>query len=168
LPVVIGVWISRAGNVDGVENLPVDSAWMSEDPAAESQPSAPSRRLRLPATPGRLATVVVLLVVAAFLAVQTGSQVYANWTITQEAERVRAEIAAIEARNELLRRELDYLRSDAYVSQQARRFTNLGRPDEQVLIIPPGAEVDVPPELLPEPEPVKPLLEQWLDLFFGG
>jgi cell division protein FtsB len=134
----------------------------------DSQPSASSRRLRLPATPGRLATMIALLLVGAFLAVQTGSQVYANWTITQEAERIRAEIVAIEARNEALRAELDYLRSDAYISQQARRFANLGRPGEQVLIIPPGAEAEIPPELLPEPEPERPMLEQWLDLFFGS
>jgi cell division protein FtsB len=140
---------------------------MSDAEAAAGPPPAPSR-VRLPATPGRLAILVVLLVVGAFLAVQTGRQVYANWSITQEAERVRAEIAAVEERNDALRLELEYLRSDAYVSQQARRLANLGLPGEQVLIIPPGAEAELPPELLPDPEPPRPLLEQWLDLFLGG
>jgi cell division protein FtsB len=140
---------------------------MSDTEAATSPPPAPTR-VRLPASPGRLAILVVLIVVGVLLAVQTGRQVYANWSITQEAERIRAEIAAVEAQIEELRVELAYLRSDAYVSQQARRLANLGRPGEQVLIIPPGAEVELPAELLPEPEPTRPLLEQWLDLFFGG
>ncbi len=139
-----------------------------DEPQTEAEPPARSLRRRLPTTPGRVGMLAVVLVVAGLLAVQTGSQVYANWTITQEAERIRAEIVAIEAHNELLRRELEYLGSAAYISQQARRLTNLGRAGEQVLIIPPGAEVEVPPELLAEPESEKPLLEQWVELFFGG
>jgi hypothetical protein len=36
-----------------------------------------------------------------------------------------------------------------------------------VLIIPPGAEQPLPTELAAALAPPKPLLEQWLDLFFG-
>ena len=63
--------------------------------------------------------------------------------------------------------ELDYLRSDAYISAEARRLANLGAPGEQVLIIPPGAEAPLPEELAAALAPPKPMLEQWLDLFFG-
>ena len=72
----------------------------------------------------------------------------------------------IEAENALLQPELDYLRSDAFVGAEARRLANLGQPGEQLLIIPPGAEAPLPEEIARLQRP-KPLLEQWVELFFG-
>lgn len=138
---------------------------------ADSPTQAPApvrRRLRLPASRGGVAWLAVLVIVGAFLAAQVGRQVHANWTISRQAEAVAAEIAAVEAENQRLRRELAYLESDAYVSAAARRLTNLGLAGEQVLIIPPGAALEVPDELLPAAEEPRPLVEQWLDLFFGA
>ncbi|HEU4863434.1 MAG TPA: septum formation initiator family protein [Candidatus Limnocylindria bacterium] len=136
------------------------------DIAAEAPPpSAPRRRLRLPASRGGLAWLVVLLIVGTLLAVQFGRQVYLNWEIGQRADAIEAQIAAVEAENADLQAELDYLRSDAYVSAEARRLTNLGLPGEQVLIIPPGAEQPLPVQLAAPPP--KPLLQQWVELFFG-
>ncbi|MGH2357610.1 MAG: septum formation initiator family protein [Candidatus Limnocylindria bacterium] len=134
-------------------------------PAAPPRPSAP--RWRLPATRGGIAGLAVLLIVATFLAVQFGRQIYANWQITQEADAIRAEIAAVEAESEALRQELSYVESDAYVSSEARRLTDLGAAGEQVLIIPPGAEEPLPAALRPEAQRGPPLLDQWIDLFFG-
>jgi cell division protein FtsB len=111
---------------------------------------------------------VALVIIGVLLAIQVGRQVYANYSITQEAGDLRAQIAAMQAANFDLRRELDYLRSDAYISAEARRLANLGRAGEQLLIIPPGSEARIPPALLSETGPDKPLLEQWVDLFFGG
>ena len=37
---------------------------------------------------------------------------------------------------------------------------------ERVLIIPPGAEAPLPPAAPAKREPAKPLIEQWLELFF--
>lgn len=93
---------------------------------------------------------------------------YANYSITQESAALRQQIAEIQAENDALRRQLDYLSSDAYVGTEARRLENLGRSGEQLLIIPPGAEVSPPPAAQPQPAPDRPLLEQWLDLFFGS
>jgi cell division protein FtsB len=136
------------------------------DIAAQAPPpSAPRRRLRLPASRGGLAWLVVLLIVGTLLAVQFGRQVYLNWEIGQRADAIEAQIAAVEAENADLQAELDYLRSDAYVSAEARRLDNLGLPGEQVLIIPPGAEQPLPVQLAAPPP--KPLLQQWVDLFFG-
>lgn len=133
-------------------------------------PVPPPRRVRfrMPASRGGLAWLAVLVIIGSFLAVQVGRQVYSNWTITQRADEVRAELAAIRAENERLAAELAYLRSDAFVSAEARELRTLGTAGEQVLIIPPGAEAPVPPELLPPVSAPKPLLEQWLDLFFGS
>jgi cell division protein FtsB len=121
-----------------------------------------------PASRSGLAWLAVLMIIGVFLAVQVGRQVYANWAITQQAQQVRQQIVAIQAQNDALRRELEYLQSDAYVSAEARRLQNLGRSGEQVLIIPPGAEQPLPPSLAAQQEKPKPLLEQWLDLFFGA
>jgi cell division protein FtsB len=135
-------------------------------------PSSPARkradrRLRLPASRGGLAWLAVLVIVGAFLAVQLGRQIYVNWEISRQADDVRAQIAAVAAENDALQRVLDYLRSRAYVSQEARRLSNVGAPGEQALIIPPGAETAVPPNTLGPTDAPPPLLEQWLDLFFG-
>ena len=133
-------------------------------PKPATPPSRP--RWRLPASRGGVAWLVVLLIVGTLLAVQFGRQVYANWEIGQEAARIEAQIAAVEAENAQLQAELDYLQSDAYVSAEARRLANLGNPGDRVLIIPEGAEAPLPSELS-NVAPPKPMLEQWLDLFFG-
>jgi cell division protein FtsB len=109
----------------------------------------------------------VLVLVGAFVAFQVGRQVYASWSIGQEESRIAAEVAQIEAENAALRREIAYLRSDAYITQEARRLMNLGRYGEQILVIPPGAAVEAPAPEVAEAQPPPPLLEQWLDLFFG-
>lgn len=124
-------------------------------------------RIRIPASRGGIAWIAVLLIIGTFLAVQVGRQVYASWSIGQEAAAVRAEITAMEARNAALREELVYLKSDAFIAAEARRLLNLGLPGEQVLIIPPGAEAALPPALVAKPNPPKPMIEQWLELFFG-
>ncbi|HET7521143.1 MAG TPA: septum formation initiator family protein [Candidatus Limnocylindria bacterium] len=130
---------------------------------------APRRpRYTLPASRGGMAWLVVLLVVGAFVTFQVGRQVYASWSIGQEANRIRAEMNQIAIENAELRRELDYLRSDAYISQEARKLLNIGRPGERVLIIPPGSAVAPPPADDADTEPPPPLLKQWVDLFFGS
>ena len=130
-------------------------------------PTPKRLRLRLPASRGGLAWLAVLLIIGTFLAVQVGRQVYSNWSITEEAQTVRAELAAIQAQNERLAAELAYLNSDAFIGAEARELRTLGASGERVLIIPPGAEAPIPTELLPPVPAPKPLLEQWLDLFFG-
>lgn len=110
---------------------------------------------------------VVVVIIGVLIAVQFGRQVHANWEIGQRAAAIEAQIAAVEAQNRDLRQELAYLQSDAYVSAEARRLANLGLPGDQVLIIPRGAEAPLPEELAAAADPPKPLLEQWVDLFFG-
>ena len=136
------------------------------DASAPLPQPAPGRgRLRLPASRGGLAWLAVLLIIGTLLAVQFGRQIYANWEIGQRAVEMEEQIAAVEAENALLQQELDYLRSDAFISQEARRLANLGRPGEQLMIIPPGAEAPLPEEIAARQRP-KPLLTQWVELFF--
>ncbi|MCV0403728.1 MAG: septum formation initiator family protein [Chloroflexi bacterium] len=124
-------------------------------------------RWRLPASRGGIAWMVVVVIIGVLLSVQFGRQVYANWEIGQRAAAIEAQIAQVEAENDRLRDELAYLQSDAYISAEARRLANLGAAGEQVLIIPAGAEEPLPEELAAAAEPPKPMLEQWIDLFFA-
>ena len=132
------------------------------------RPNSARRRPRytLPASRGGIAWLTVLLVVGAFVVFQVGRQVYASWSIGQEADAIRAEIAAMEDENAELQLELDYLRSDAYVAVEARKLLNLGYGNERLLIIPPGSEAQ-PLEERRLQTSSQPLLQQWLDLFFG-
>ena len=114
-----------------------------------------------------MAWLAVLVVIGTLLVAQFGRQVYANWDMGQQADELAAEIAAVEAENALLEAELDYLESDAFVGAEARRLANVGTRDEQALIIPPGAEAPLPDELAADQE-AKPLLAQWVELFFGS
>ena len=139
----------------------------AEIPASGGTPPDPPLRVRIPASRDGLAWIAVLLIIGTFLAVQVGRQVYASWSIGQQAEAIRSDIADMKARNDALRQELAYLKSPAFISAEARRLLNLGQPGEQVLIIPPGAEAALPPVVQPKPAPPKPLIEQWLELFFG-
>jgi cell division protein FtsB len=138
-----------------------------ELPAPRRTPPERPLRIRIPASRGGLAWIAVLLIIGTFLAVQVGRQVYTSWSTGQEAEAIRAEIAAMTAHNEALRQELAYLQSKGFVSAEARRLLNLGLPGEHVMIIPPGQEIALPPALRQKPAGAKPPLEQWLDLFFG-
>jgi cell division protein FtsB len=134
-----------------------------------TQPRAPRRNgLRLPASRSGLTWLVALLIIGALLAIQVGRQVYANYSITQYAAGLHGQISDIEAQNERLRQQLQYLQSDAFISAEARRLANLGHPGDRVLIIPPGSEVTLPGGATPASTPDKPLIEQWLDLFFGS
>jgi hypothetical protein len=136
-------------------------------PADSPRPAHSRPRWRLPASRGGIAWMVVVVIIGVLLAAQFGRQVYANWEIGQRSGVIAPTPPAVEAQNAELRRELEYLRSDAYVSAEARRLMNLGAAGEQVLIIPPGAEQPLPEQLAAELAPPKPLLEQWVDLFFG-
>ena len=135
--------------------------------APRSTPPERPVRIRIPASRGGLAWIAVLLIIGTFLAVQVGRQVYASWSIGQEAAAIRVDIANMQARNEALRQELTYLQSRAFLSAEARRLLNLGLPGEHVLIIPPGAEAPPPLGANGQRPAAKAPLEQWLDIFFG-
>lgn len=136
-------------------------------PARRATPPERPVRVRVPASRGGIAWIAVLVIIATFLAVQIGRQVYASWSISQQADAIRLEIAQMQAHNEALRQELAYVNGKGFLAAEARRLLNLGLPGEQVLIIPPGAEAPLPEALTERPAPPKPLIEQWLELFFG-
>jgi cell division protein FtsB len=140
---------------------------MSAMDATAAPPAPRPSRLsrRLPSSRFGMAWLLVLLIVGVLLAAQFGRQVYANWEMGQRSAELEAQIAAIEADNERLQAELDYLESDAFIGPEARRLGNLGAAGEEAMIIPEGAEAPLPEAL--SPPPPEPLLAQWFELFFG-
>ncbi|HKZ91110.1 MAG TPA: septum formation initiator family protein [Candidatus Limnocylindrales bacterium] len=90
--------------------------------------------------------------------------------LEQEAARARAEIAALEARLEAGRAEVEFLKNDAFVEQQAR-VAGFGSKPEQPFRLPADA---------PSPPPVVPLgtsasdavvsspFDAWMALLFGS
>lgn len=135
--------------------------------AIPRRPSAAPPRLRVPRLSRRLFTVLAVIGVVALVALNVGRQAFVGWTTDQQAEQLAAQVAAAEAQNVALQRQLDYLQSDAYVTAEARRLGNLGYPGEQVLIIPAGAAVPAPATSYPAKAEERPMLEQWFSLFFG-
>ena len=112
---------------------------------------------------------LILLIVAGAVALITfnvGRQAFLGWSVGEQASSLEATVAAAEAENAALQRQLEYLQSDAYVTAEARRLRNLGYPGEQLLIIP-GAAEPVPLVTAATPADDRPVLERWVQLFFG-
>ncbi len=146
----------------GIE-LPAERAGRGGRPT----PQGPRLRLRLPGSRTGITWLIALVVIGGLLAIQVGRQVYANYTITEQAAALQNQITGMEQQNDQLRQELSYLQSDAFISAEARRLGSLGHSGDKLLIIPPGAEAKLPAALQPAAPAPKPLLEQWVDLFFG-
>lgn len=98
---------------------------MLTDPVHRS-PRARRKRLRL--TPRFWAIVALLCFV--YIATSYALGFIAIWRLKAEIRQVQGEIAAAEARNEQLRRELEYLQSDEYIEKVAREELGLVRPGE--------------------------------------
>jgi cell division protein FtsB len=137
-------------------------------PATHALPREPRgpAPLRLPRIRRRTLTTLAVVAVVAVIALNVGRQSFLGWSIDQQAAQLEAQVAAAEAENAELQRLVEYLQSDAFITAEARRLRNVGYPGEQVLIIPPDAFVPAPTTTDDKPAPERPLLEQWLELFF--
>jgi cell division protein FtsB len=136
-------------------------------PAAHrASPPAP-RPLRAPRLRRRTLIALLIIGAVALVAFNVGRQAFVGWSVGQQADSLDAQVVAAEAENAALQRQLEYLQSDAYVTAEARRLRNLGYPGEQILIIPPGATVPAPPTSQAATERDGPMLERWIEIFFG-
>lgn len=129
-------------------------------------PPAP-RPFRVPRIRRRTVTTLVVVVSVGLVAFNVGRQAFVGWSVGQEAASLEAQVTAAQAENAALQRQLEYLQSDAYVTAEARRLRNLGYPGEQILIIPPGASVPSPATGEVPAGDEQPMLERWIELFFG-
>ncbi|HUG49252.1 MAG TPA: hypothetical protein VMP67_12675 [Candidatus Limnocylindria bacterium] len=110
-----------------------------------------------------------ILVVVGWLLWVFGSSLTQLNEATEQADALRAESAALEARLDAGQRELELVQSDAFQAHQARAY-GMGGEGERAF----GLEADAPP-----PPAIVPLggespttqhtpLEAWLNLLFGG
>jgi cell division protein FtsB len=138
-------------------------------PALARTPQAPRapQPFLLPRLRRRNLTTLGIVAVIAVIALNVGRQSFVGWSIDQQAADLEAQVAAAEAENLELQRLVEYLQSDAFVTAEARRLRNVGYPGEQVLIIPPDAVVPVPGETIEPAAVERPILERWIQLFFG-
>jgi len=130
-------------------------------------PPAP-RPIRIPRLRRRTLIALLAVGVVALVAFNVGRQAFVGWSVGEQAETLEAQVAAAEAENAALQRQLEYLQSDAYITAEARRLRNLGYPGEQILIIPPAAVVPAPAASSASPADERPMLDRWLELFFGS
>ena len=137
--------------------------------SAAQRASPPSPRpIRLPRLRRRTLTALIVVGVVGLVAFNVGRQAFVGWSIGEQAADLEATVAAAEAENAALQRQLEYLQSDAYVTAEARRLGNLGYPGEQVLIIPAGAVVPAPAPSVETPTDERTMLERWVDLLVGS
>jgi cell division protein FtsB len=96
--------------------------------APTSVPSFP----RLPLLP---AIIGAALLAAVYLAFTTGSYVLHYYQLRNEERELKTEIAQLAAEQEQLNAVRDYLQSDEYVEDVARRTLGLVRPGETLVIV---------------------------------
>jgi cell division protein FtsB len=112
--------------------------------------------------------IVIIVGVVALIAFNVGRQAFLGWSIGEQASSLEAQVAAAQAENAALQRQLEYLQSDAYVTAEARRLGNVGYPGEQLLIIPNGTAVPPALDTATGEADVRPMLERWVELFVQG
>lgn len=118
---------------------------------------------------GAAAIVFGLFVAAGVIFVFAGALARAT-ELDEQAAHARAEIAALEERLEAGRAEVEFLKTDASLEQQARAL-GYGTRGEQPFRLPDGAP-SPPPITAIGTNPSGPTsaspLEAWLELFFGA
>lgn len=123
----------------------------------------------------QLLTTLFLLVLIASVAWPLSRRWLKGNEVNREIAGLEAEITDLNKRNSDLRRLIDYLESDQFVDEQARRNLNLKKPGEEVVVIDDGSEAAVRPEqeeiyrlaseLPKEKKPANPV--KWFEYFFN-
>ncbi|MCR4264248.1 MAG: septum formation initiator family protein [Candidatus Roizmanbacteria bacterium] len=106
----------------------------------------------------------LFIIISILLSVNLARSIYDLQKRESVIHEARERLAKAQEEHNKLKEELDYVRSPAYVEQQAREKLNLARPGEVVLIVP---EVTPPPDESESEEQLE-IWQQWLDLFRFG
>jgi len=94
---------------------------------------------RLPHPPLPTLLLVPAILIAGYLTFTSGRYVVHNYQLNGDEQRLRAEIRELDRDREQLRAIHDYLESDEYVEDVARRVLGLVRPGETLVVVS-GAE----------------------------
>ena len=121
----------------------------------------------------RIEQIVVLLAVPVlvYLSVASVTKAFQTYQLQAEERRLRQEIARLEVQNRELQKQIDYLKSDAYVEKIAREQLNLIKPGETAVVVLSPTPVPTPiaaPAAKPPPTRLaRTNWELWWDYFFG-
>lgn len=125
-----------------------------------------SRFPHLPLTPLVIGAAVLAIT---YLGFTTTRYVVHEYNLRQEQASLHREIAQLDRDHEQLVAVRDYLKSDEYVEDVARRTLGLVRPGETLVVVSSSAPSPAAPEATGTPAPVgaahTPAAEWWKDLF---
>lgn len=170
--------VPAAGSAPGSESSTAGSgsAARAAEPASSAAGSSPrgdepplARRVRSLRAGRSYLLIAVVAVLGLWLVLVFGRALSELNAATERAAELRAESAALEARLEAGRRELELVRSDAFQRLQARAY-GLGDEGERPFALEPDAPP--PPTIVPLGADSSPArrtpLDAWLQLLFGG
>ncbi len=115
---------------------------------------------------------IIALTISIFLVIDLGRRAAANYRVQREAERLGQEVDEARLYQDELQSKLEYVQSDLYVEEVARRDLKWARPGETLVVVLPTPE-SVPqsatanqPTLIVGPTAETPAQAWWV-LFFG-
>lgn len=117
----------------------------------------------------RYLTFTVAMIIVAYIGLNTVQVIVRNWQLQQEINKLRSEIAVLEAENERLTYDIEYYKTDEFLEQAARRKLNLKGPGEIVTVIPVADKASDNNSLgnFRPDEPPKSNWQSWMDFLFG-
>ena len=121
----------------------------------------------------RIEQILVLLSVPVlvYLGIASMGKAFQTYQQAEERKLFRQEISRLEADNRELQKQIEYLKSEAYVEKVAREQLNLIKPGETAVVVlspTPVPTSPAPPKgQAAPPQPPKTNWELWWDYFFG-
>lgn len=121
----------------------------------------------------RTAVTGLFLVVALSLAFNTVKVVLRNYELQQEVDTLADEVSLIELRNQNLRYNIEYYKTDAFLETEAKRRLNLAAPGEKVVLLPKDGDIEAEDALEQAQEEAEPKpqyqenFENWMIFLFG-
>ncbi|MBI2008106.1 septum formation initiator family protein [Candidatus Amesbacteria bacterium] len=83
----------------------------------------------------------IIIGLGVFIAGRVGMNVWRLYKAGDKVEMARNELAEAQAEQERLKAQLEYVQSDEFVEREAREKLGLGKPGEEVVIVPTPSEI---------------------------
>ncbi len=110
---------------------------------------------------------IILFIVSLYLIVYSVKDILGILKKKEEIKKEQLKLERLKAKNEELKKQLEYVKTPEFIEKEAREKLNLARPGEVVVILPENVSeiVDIGKEQKPSKEE-KPNWKKWLNLFF--
>ncbi len=90
----------------------------------------------LPKFNSQQATIALIFVIFVLFGINTLSAIQRNYGFQERVDELKKEIEIMEQENTKLELEIEYLKTDTFVEQEAREKLNLRKPGENLVILP--------------------------------